>query len=702
MSELPSQEAILSLLRDEPMTGSRLRGALGVPKKMKLSFKQKLADMVHYGVLSRNGKKEYLPGNPDKIEAAEETRDNRRPAARSRTQKTRTEASVKRGILHYAGKDRWVVKELSTEKEYPVAHRKDAPGKEGETIAFSLYPHPKLKHTMLARVEKTNMPQLSWKEVTAQFMQENHLSAEFSETIREYVDAKQIPGAKDFKGRADYRALSVVCIDPEGARDHDDAVSVEILPDGTYQLGVHIADVSYYVSEGSELDSEALERSFTQYLPWQAVPMLPERLSGDLCSLHEGVDRLAFTCMIHLNTKGEVISYRFERSVVHVKTSVTYGQAVELLNQGNVEIKNLAAVARLLKENRSRNGILELGSTEFYCMFDDKNEPLKIVPRESDESNSWIEECMLIANQCCAKELKRRGLQGIYRIHEAPETRDIMELYYLLPDLFKDAPVSIRDLGKPRQGDSNLNPMLFSLYQHLVKRAGHDEAMINRILRSMQKAHYDSNSFGHFALNWQDYAHFTSPIRRYADLWCHRELARTPKEEKKARANNVIEVCDLISANEVKNQKLERVAVKVCAAWLLKDRLGETFEAKVTGAEEWGIFVALLDPVAEGLVRFRDIAIDDYFIYNADKGYVFGKRSGKTFRRGDRVQVQVLRVNPLRGEIDFAILEKLSKEPSRRKPAAEFDSRASAAEEMGFLSAPAERERKKTPRKRRS
>jgi len=261
-----------------------------------------------------------------------------------------------------------------------------------------------------------------------------------------------------------------------------------------------------------------------------------------------------------------------------------------------------------------------------------------------------------------------------------------MELYYLYPDLFKDAPVELRDLGKPRRGDSNLNPIVFSLYQHLVIRAAGDETLINRILRSMQKAHYDSNSFGHFALNWQDYSHFTSPIRRYADLWCHRELARTPKTEKQERKNSVIEVCDWISANEIKNQKTERIAIKVCATYLLKDRIGDIFEATINGIEQWGIYVSVKDPMAEGLVRFKDIAGNDYYIFNPEKGFVFSKRGGKTLRRGDKVEVQLLRVNPLRGEADFALLKKLEDEKTRapgRRPSKK--DRAEVAEELGLL-----------------
>lgn len=688
MALLPTKDQVIAIIRDESMTGSRLRGALGLPKKLKLSFKQMLAEMVREGLLERTCHKEYILGNSEPTPFTKDTSSLPRPAAKSRKKIDPVSTiSIKRGVLKLVEKDRWIVIESSTGKEFKVAHRKKAPGNDGQTISFTLYPHPKEKHSYLAKVEEHSMsPEITWKEVKDEFMKNSNLPESFSQEIEEFAASKKSPTAKDFKGRVDYRELNILCIDPEGARDHDDAVSVERIPGGGFKLGVHIADVSYYVPEGSALDEEALNRSYTQYLPWCAVPMLPERFSGDLCSLHEGVDRCAFTCMMVLNKKGEVQSYEFHRSVVHVTYSISYGRAVEMKNEGNNAVADLALVSKLLKENRAKNGILELGGTEFQCLFDEKNEPIQIVPRKSDESNSWIEECMLIANNCCAKELVSRKLQGIFRIHEAPDTKDIMELYYLYPDLFKDAPVELRDLGKPRRGDSNLNPMVFSLYQHLVTRAAGDETLINRILRSMQKAHYDSNSFGHFALNWQDYSHFTSPIRRYADLWCHRELARTAKTEKQERKNSVIEVCDWISANEIKNQKTERIAIKVCATFLLKDRIGDIFEATINGIEQWGIYVSVKDPMAEGLVRFKDIAGNDYYIFNPEKGFVFSKRGGKTLRRGDKVEVQLLRVNPLRGEADFALLKKLEDEKTRasgRRPSNK--DRAEAAEELGLV-----------------
>ena len=693
MSSLPTKEQIVAVVRDEPMVGSQLRRAMGISKHNKLAFKQLLAEMVSEGSLARTSNKEYTPGkgeiSPENLE-----RDNRRPAATSRRKATfdDDEGRVHRGVLFPDGKDWWNVTDSASGKVYEMAHRSKAPGKDGDTIAFTLYPHPKLKHSMLAKIDRSAMEgELSWDSVKKQFMKDASLPESFSASIMDFVNKQQEPSEKDLKdGRVDLRQTYILCIDPVGAMDHDDAISVERRADGGFHLGVHIADVSHYVPEGSELDDEALTRSFTQYLPWTAVPMLPDRLSSDLCSLHQGVDRLAFSCLMELDSKGNVESFEFKKSLVNITAGLTYGEAVERLAAGDEHVKALQEVADLLRANRRKTGILELGSTELGCVFDENGEPARIVPREEHESDHWIEECMLIANQCCAKELERRHLQGVFRIHEAPDTKDIMELYYLMPDLFKDSPVSLRELGKPRRGDTNLNPEVFKLYQHLIARAKGDDEIIMRILRSMQKAHYDSNCFGHFALNWQDYAHFTSPIRRYADLWCHRELSRKTQEETDAkRAWDVVAVCSEISANEVKNQKTERMSLKVCAAWLLRKHLGEEFDAKVTGVQEWGIYVGVDDPKAEGLVRFRDIAGSDYYVFNPDKGIVYGKRSGKTFSRGDKVRVRLLRVNPVRGEADFAILSKIS---DGKLGKMKEKSRDEAAEELGLVSQPDESE----------
>ena len=320
---LPSEEQIIAILRDEPMVGSRLRSALGLPKKQKMAFKQMLADMVDQGLLKRTSHKEYQLGDGESLEEKRDKRikkiaeqhpeDNRRLGARSRRQNDKsTETRVKRGILHQTGEEEWEVHELDTGKVYEMCHRRQAPGKEGETISFTLYPHPKLKHSYLAKVDHSaDALNISWDEVKTKFMNDANLPKDFPPAVKKYVDSVKEPCGKDFKGRVDYRQTTILCIDPEGAMDHDDAISVERTPKGGYKLGVHIADVSYYVPEGSELDEEALERSYTQYLPWTAVPMLPEKLSSNVCSLHQGVDRCAFTCMMELDKNANVLSWDF-------------------------------------------------------------------------------------------------------------------------------------------------------------------------------------------------------------------------------------------------------------------------------------------------------------------------------------------------------------------------------------------------------
>ena len=303
--ELPSEEQIIAILRDEPMVGSQLRSALGLPKKQKMAFKQLLADMIERGVLKRSAHKEYQLGDGEPLEDKREKRrkklaeqgveDNRRPGARSRRQTEKDSGTrVKRGILHQTGDEDWQVTEIDTGKVYEMCHRRQAPGKEGETISFTLYPHPKLKHSYLAKVDRSaEIMNVTWDEVKKKFMEESNLPKGFSPAIEKYVASITEPTEKDFKGRVDYRKLDILCIDPEGAMDHDDAISVERKPNGGYKLGVHIADVSYYVPEGSDLDEENF-RFYGNYLYGQEAqqPRWRRILSATSSCLGEAVGQL--------------------------------------------------------------------------------------------------------------------------------------------------------------------------------------------------------------------------------------------------------------------------------------------------------------------------------------------------------------------------------------------------------------------------
>lgn len=666
MNSLPTPEQILSLLKREgSMVGSRMRGILGITKKSKIAFKQLLAEMQQEGFLDRDDKKQYVPANPrrkanpDAPEDKKPARDERRPAARSRRQKTGAEDSspprLLRGILLKKSNE-WFVQDPTTHISYRIAQKRRAPGVAGQTIAYSLYPHPRHGQEMLAKPEVSNAD-ITFTELAKEFLRANKLSHRFPAEVETQIKDLERPDATQSQDRMDLRNLQVLCIDPIGARDHDDAISIVQNKKGGWQLGVHIADVSWYVSEGSPLDREACDRAFTQYLPWTAVPMLPEKLSADLCSLVEGEDRFAFSCLMNISDKGEVQDWTFARSVICVTRGITYEQAMDLLEQNDGEVVKLAELTRILRERRFKSGSLELNSPEYQVQFNEQGEPVGLQPRSSVESNFWVEECMLAANRCCARELVKRKLQGIYRTHEPPTAEDIQELYTNEPTLFQGAPVTLKEATRPREPGVNVHATLFKLYKHLVSKAQGDDSKIYRILRSMQKAHYSAEPCGHFALNWQDYSHFTSPIRRYADLWVHRELARSGRQIKAKRWSVVADVCDLISGREIVIQKTERQALKLCGVYLLKDRVGETFAATVNGIEEWGVFVSLSDPQAEGMVRYRDLPGNEYYMFHPEKKMLVGKKSGRTLVRGDAVEVQLLGVNLIKAEADFAILK---------------------------------------------
>jgi ribonuclease R len=494
----------------------------------------------------------------------------------------------------------------------------------------------------------------------SQFEIASNLPQDFpKEVLKEAAKFLKEPFEKS-KNREDFRRLHVLCIDPLGARDHDDAISVEETKSG-YILSVHIADLSYFVKPGSALDNEAKKRAYTQYMPWGSFPMLPETLSANLCSLTENENRFSFTCVMTLDKKCKILKYRFVKGIIKVSRSITYEQATNLFEKKDKHICLLAYIASKLKKNREENGLLEMDSTEYQCKFK-KGEPERIVPRHSDKSNSWVEECMLAANKCCALELQKRKLKGIYRIHEAPDPEDIACLMQTEPTLFFNSPIDPNKLLKNYAASNSQDKRVFGLYSHLVKKAKGNPLLTNRILRSMQKAQYSFQCSGHFALHWRDYAHFTSPIRRYADLWCHRELLQP-------HSRSLPELCNHLNEVEINCQKTERKALKLCASYLLQNDIGQTFKGEIQGIEEFGVFISVSSStvaLADGLVHLRDIP-GDYYVYNEAKGILVGRRTGKSFKRGDKITVKLINVNPVKGENDFEIVGNKGKEEGRER-----------------------------------
>ncbi len=495
-----------------------------------------------------------------------------------------------------------------------------------------------------------------WPHTKELFEKSQELPGPFSNAIIGRIRKLSEPGETEFKDREDCRQDTVYTIDPKDARDHDDAVCVRTLPGGRrWQLDVHIADVSHYVDEGSPLDKEALKRSFTNYLPWRAVPMLPEELSTDLCSLLDGHDRLALSCRMTVNSKGQILSYRFCESVVNVHRFLTYEEAQELGDRGDPAMKRLAACAAALKAAREKENLLSFNVPEAQIQFDRNGEPCGAVPATHLPSHSWIEECMLAANRCCAHMLDENGLSGLYRVHEPPEPETIAAIASWAASLGESLP---RPPSLDGGNDLNVRPELQSWLADLLKVEGLPLGLQAKIIRCMKKARYSTECLGHFALGWRHYSHYTSPIRRYADLWTHRVLKAFLRHQAPGATWDAASrrIASHISAREEAVMKTERAGVKSCIAWTLRNRAGDQFDAVITGVEPIGVFVQLKDPWAEGMIHVRNLQ-SDFFEHNADRMELVGMRTHRTLRMGDELRVTLLKADPLMGFIDFALAD---------------------------------------------
>ncbi len=667
---IPTKQELIEFFRNNPhkaFNASQLRGLFNVNRKEKKNFKSRLKGLVKDGIVRIDLRRRYSlleEKTTDNVSVQAKSPRSKKSKEReveveielkhTKKIKKKAEDEVRKGRMQRTGNRWWVVDLKNAGQKYLASGRGE--WSDGVLVLYKPVRAKEPGAVAKARVFGTLDNGEKWDEVTDAFLKKNNLEPEFPVSVQKQVAKHTQLDESEYDRREDYRDLHTICIDPEGARDHDDAISLEKLPRGRWRLGVHIADVSHYVTEDSPLDKEALRRSFTQYLPWCAVPMLPESLSTDLCSLKQGKDRFAFSCMIELSPRGIVESFDFEKTLINVDSFVTYEEAMELCQKKVPEFVNLQKLTRYLNARREKEGILLMDMPETKVAFDEKGEPSKMLQKTYLESQNWIEECMLLANQCCAKWLGTHKLQGIYRVHEPPKWDSVSELLQAEPGLLADGEgVDFKSL-ESGGNNKNVNPAKFALYQRIVKRARGNIVLMRKILRSMSKARYAATSDGHFALNWLDYAHFTSPIRRYADLYVHRRMTRILEGQREGDLEvEAHQVAEKISENEIGIMKCERAGIKVCAAWIVKDHVGEVFNGVISGMEEFGIFVELPEVAGEGLVKYQEIP-GDYYVYNPEKRIAYGRKSRRIFAMGDKVKVQVIRVQVMRGEVDLAIV----------------------------------------------
>lgn len=465
--------------------------------------------------------------------------------------------------------------------------------------------------------------------------------------------------AGELANRKDFTTKKIFTIDGDDSKDFDDAVSLEILSNGHYELGVHIADVSHYVKEGSPLDDEAFKRGNSIYLVDRVIPMLPFELSNGICSLNEGVIRLTLSCIMEIDQKGEVIFSHLERSYIKSVHRMTYKKVNQMLIEHDEALINeysdiydilvkMNELAQKVRQKRQKRGGLDFDIPEMKIMVDEKGKPTNITRRERDKAEMLIEDFMLLANEEVAKTLSNLDYPCVYRVHEEPNKDKLMALNPLLTKFN----------AKFSHLDKKITPLMVSKVMAEIKDSTSYEVINSLLLRAMAKARYDGRSLGHFGLALKYYCHFTSPIRRYADLMVHRiinELLFEPQDfnHKIEHFNTLVHKVALVTSEcEKKAVELERNVDDMKAAEYMMERIGNIYVGKISGVTSFGLFVSL-DNGVEGLVHIKNMP--ELYDFNEETMTLRGLFSNKIYSFGDKIKIKVIGASKEKRQIDFAL-----------------------------------------------
>jgi ribonuclease R len=474
-------------------------------------------------------------------------------------------------------------------------------------------------------------------------------------TLKEAEQILEEISSEDLDDRIDFRGKTVFTIDPVDAKDFDDALSIELLENDNYSVGIHIADVSNYVNYHTNLDKDAFSRGNSVYLVGKVIPMLPEKLSNNICSLVPYKDRCTYSVIVELTKRGKIVKYEIEKSIINSKRRFTYEEVQEIIDseKGDFvkEILQMNSLAQTLRTKRLREGSIDFFSPEVKFVLDENGVPIRIFKKETQQSNMLVEEFMLLANKLVAKHIaapERGNIKPfVYRVHDLPDNEKIYEFAKF-----------VKSLGYSFDPNAASKSNQFQLLMLSVKGT-EEEAVINELaIRSMAKAVYSTHNIGHYGLGFRYYTHFTSPIRRYSDLMVHRLLFQYLKKKGNFKYSNeeLEEISDHLSITERNAVEAERKSVKLKQIEYLKNHIGEEFHAIISGVTYFGIFVKITDILAEGLVKIRDLESDSY-VYDEKKYALVGKSTKKQYRLGDKVSVKLIRVDIEKSEVDFIILE---------------------------------------------